>query len=96
MHEIVEINPGTAFLFALLFIFGICALLSGLFMAIFASERGRAMGFLQMTFGWIALFGLYLFFWNPEFLVTMIMVLIGGIIGVAAAIVLLLVLVMKS
>ena len=96
MHEIIEINPGTAFLFALLFIFGICALLSGLFMAIFASDRGRSMGFLQMTFGWIALFALYLFLWNPEFLGIMIMVIIGGIIGVAAAFVLLLLLVMKS
>ena len=96
MHEIVEINPGTAFLFALLFLFGICALLSGLFMAVFATQKGRAMGFLQMTFGWIALFALYLFLWNPEFLGIMITVIIGGIIGVAAAVVLLLVLVMKS
>ena len=93
MHEI---DPGTAFLFTLLLIFGICALLSGLFMAVFASNRGKSMGFMQMTFGLVALFALYVFFWIPGFLVTMILVIIGGVIGAAAAFALLLLGVMKS
>jgi hypothetical protein len=96
MHEIIDINPVTAFLFALVFIFGICALGSGLLMAVFGADRARSMGFLQMIFGWIALFVLYLFLWNREFLVTMIAVLIGGIIGIIIAVGLLLFLAMRS
>lgn len=96
MHEVIDINPLTAFLFSLVLIFGICALLSGLLMAILGTEKSRALGFLQMIFGWIALFALYIFLWNREFLVTMIVVIIGGIIGVILAFGLMLVLVMKS
>jgi len=96
MHEIIDINPGTAFIFALVLIFGICALLTGLLMAIFGSNKSRAMGFLQMIFGWVALFVLYIFLWNPDFLVKMIAVIIGGIIGAIAAFALMLLLIMKS
>ncbi len=96
MHEIIDINPASAFAFALVFIFGIAALLGGLIMAIFGSGKGRAMGFLQMIFGWIGLFILYLFLWNPEFLVIMIVVIIGGIIGAIIALGLMLLLLMKS
>lgn len=96
MHEIIDINPASAFIFALVLIFGICAFLSGLLMAIFGTDKSRAMGFLQMTFGWVALFALYVFFWNPEFLVIMIVVIIGGIIGAIAAFGLMLLLVIKS
>jgi hypothetical protein len=96
MHEIIDINPGSAFLFALVLIFGGIALLTGLAMAFFGSDKSRAMGFLQMTFGWVGLFLLYLFLWNPEFLVIMIVVIIGGILGALAAIGLMLLLVMKS
>jgi hypothetical protein len=96
MHEIIDINPASAFVFALVLIFGGVALLTGLAMAFFGSDKSRAMGFLQMTFGWIGLFVVYLFLWNPEFLVIMIMVIIGGLLGALAAVGLMLVLVMKS
>ncbi len=96
MHEIIEMTTLNAFLFALVLIFGICALLSGLVLAIFGAEKSRAMGFLQLIFGWIALFVLYLFLWNPDFLVTMIAVIIGGVIGAVVAFGLILVLLMKS
>jgi hypothetical protein len=96
MHEIIEITPLTAFLYAILFIFGVCAMLSGLFMAVFGADKSRSLGFLQMAFGWIGLFILYMFLWNKEFLVTMIVVIIGGILGILAALALMLLLVMKS
>jgi hypothetical protein len=96
MHEIIDIYPLTGFLFALVFIFGICALGSGLLMAVFGSDKARSMGFLQMMFGWIALFVLYIFLWNPDFLVTIIVVLIGGVIGAIIAFGLLLFLAIKS
>ncbi|UCE35974.1 MAG: hypothetical protein JSW00_10440 [Thermoplasmata archaeon] len=96
MHEIIDINPASAFVFALVLVFGICSLLLGLIMAVLGREKSRAMGFLQMSVGWIALFGLYLFLWNPEFLVIMIVVIIGGIVGAALMVGLMLVLLMKS
>jgi len=96
MHEIIDINPVTALIFALVLLFGIIAFLTGLFMAILGTNKSRAMGFLQMIFGWVALFALYIFLWNPEFLLIMIMVIIGGIIGAILAFGLMLVLVMKS
>ncbi len=96
MHEIIDINPVSAFLIALVLIFGIAALLSGLLIAIFGADKTRALGFLQMIFGWVALFVLYLFLWNPEFLLTIIAVIIGSIIGLVLALALLFFLAMKS
>lgn len=97
MHEVFEIDGFLpALVFSLVLIFGILALLTGLLMAVFGSEKSRAMGFLQMAFGWTALFALYLFLWNRDFFVQMIGVIIGGIVGAAIAFGLLLFLVMKS
>ncbi len=96
MHEIIDINFGSAIIFAILLIFGICALLLGLFVAGFGSGKSRAMGFLEMTCGWTSLFILYLFFWNPDFFWNMIGAIIGTVIGIALALGLLFVLIIKS
>lgn len=96
MHEIIEINWATGLVFALLLIFGLVALLSGLMIAWFGTGKSRAMGFLQMSIGWIALFILYMFFWNPWFFWVMIGVIFGVLIGVGIALGLMFVLLMKS
>lgn len=96
MHEVVDVTMGSAFMIGLLLIFGLCALVLGLFMAAFGSGKSRAMGFLEMIFGWCSWFAIYLFFWNPDFLWNMVGVVIGAIIGIAIALGLLFLLVMKS
>ena len=96
MHEIMEITPWSAIIFALALLFGIAAMLTGLLMAVFSSERTRAMGFLQMVFGWVALFVLYLFLWNHDFFWQMIGAIIGGAIGIVLALGLLVFLLMRT
>lgn len=96
MHEIIDVTLGSAFIIGLLLIFGLLALVLGLFMAGFGSGKSRAMGFLEMIFGWTSWFAIYLFFWNPDFLWNMVGVVIGAVVGIALALGLLFVLVMKS
>lgn len=96
MHEIYEITPVSAIVFSLVLIFGITALLTGLMMAVLSSEKTRAMGFLQMIFGWVALFILYMFLWNPGFFWQMIGAIIGGVIGIVLALGLLVFLLMRT
>jgi len=96
MHEIYEITPVSAIVFSLVLLFGITAFLTGLMMAVFSSEKTRAMGFLQMIFGWVALFILYMFLWNPGFFWQMIGAIIGGVIGIGIALGLLLFLLMRT
>jgi hypothetical protein len=96
MHETIDINFGTAIIFSILLIFGICAMLVGLFMAGFGSGKSRAMGFLEMTFGWTSLFVLYMFFWNRTFFYNMLGAIIGAIVGIIMALGLLFLLVLKS
>ena len=96
VREVLEITPLTSFVFALVFAFGIAALLLGLFGAYFGSGRSRAMGFFQMMFGWFALFAIYLFMWNGQHLIVAFLTLLGGLVGMAIALLLLLGLIMKA
>ena len=96
VREILEITPLTSLAFGIAFVFGIVALLIGLFGAVVGSGRSRAMGFLEAFLGWIALFAVYLFLWNWEHLITATLTLLGGLIGTVVALGLLAILIMKT
>lgn len=96
MHEIMEIDLWNAFLFALVLAFGVVAFISGLILVKISPGKGRTAGFLQMLFGWIALFIIPLFLWNLDFLLITVMILLGGLVGLVAALLILFGLLMKT